>query len=190
MKIILCSKSNVKEEIIKKWFKDNLKIDIEIEKEYIENILIPPQPIGEDIKLICLKKINDLKDSILSNDINYIISIENFLEILEDKLIYRLCICVYNFDKDEFKTKINEGVNLDIEILDNYPNFLSVIKDLKNSYIDTNKKYIFNGCEDKLIDIVNKYYPEIPKNNLIKILKNNNYNKFNQISLLLKDIFI
>ena len=56
--------------------------------------------------------------------------------------------------------------------------------------IDTNKKYIFNGCEDKLIDIVNKYYPEIPKNNLIKILKNNNYNKFNQISLLLKDIFI
>jgi hypothetical protein len=190
MKVILCNKSNVKEEIIKKWFKDNLKLDIDIEKRYIENDLLPPQPIGEDIKLICLKKINDLKDTILSNDINYIISIDNFIEILEDKLIYKLCICVYNFDKNDYKTKINEGVDLDIEIINEYPNFLSIIKDLKSSYINSNKKYMFNGCKEKLFDIVNNYYPEIPKNNIIKILKNNNYDKFYQISLLLKEIFV
>ena len=82
MKIILCSKSNIKESIIKKWFNDRKNIEIEVKKIDIKNELIPPQPIGNDIKLICLKKINDIKDNY--NDVDCIISIENFLDIMED----------------------------------------------------------------------------------------------------------
>ena len=187
MKIILCSKSNVKEEILKKWFNEIKNIEIEIEKRYIENESLPPQAIGDDIKLICLKKINDIKDDY--DNIDCIISIENFLDIMEDSIMYRICICVYKYDGNEYITKINDGINLDLKIMDNYPNFLLVIKDLKNSYLNTRNKYIFSGCECKLNELVTKYYPDIPKNNFIKYLKDFKYHKFNEISLLLNDIF-
>ena len=188
MKILLCSNSSFKEKIIKNWFKSKLEIDVEIEKIDIINESLPRQPIGEDIKLICLKKINDVKEKYFNDDINYILSIEDFLEILDDKINYRLCVCVYK--NNEYLTEMNEGVNLDIEILDNFSNFLIIIKDLKNSYLNTNNKYIFNGCEEKLVEIIHKYYPDIPKNNCIKKLKNNKYNNINQMELLLDKLFI
>ena len=61
MKMILCCNSCYKEDVIKNWFKKNLEIDIEIEKIDIINESLPRQPIGEDVKLICLKKINFLE---------------------------------------------------------------------------------------------------------------------------------
>ena len=177
MKIILCSKSNIKDDIIKKWFNDRKNIEIEVKKIDVKNELIPPQPIGNDIKLICLKKINDIKDNY--NDVDCIISIENFLDIMEDKIKYRLCLCVYRYDSNEYITKVNEGIDLGLDVMNDYPNFLSIIKDL----------YIFSGCKDKLCQLVNKYYPEVPKNNFIKFLKDSKYDKFNQISILLDNIF-
>lgn len=188
MKIILCSKSNIKEDIIKKWFNEKNNLEIEVKKIHIENESIPPQPIGDDIKLICLKKINDIKDDY--NDVDCIISIENFLDIMEDNIKYKLCICVYKYDSNEYITKVNNGINLGLDVMNNYPNFISIIKDLKNSYLNTKDKYIFSGCEDKLGNLVNKYYPEVPKNNFIKFLKDDKYDKFNQLSLLLDDIFL
>ena len=107
---------------------------------------------------------------------------------MEDKIKYRLCISVYK--NNEYITEMNEGVNLDIEILNNYSKFLLIIKDLKNSYINTSKKYIFNGCEDKLVEIINKYYPNLPKYNSIKKLKNSKYNNKDQIEFLLDKLFI
>lgn len=188
MKIILCSKSNIKKDMISRWFKEKKNIEIDLEKIDIENDALPPQPIGDDIKLICLKKINDIRDNY--NNIDYIISIENYVDILEDMLNYRLCMCVYKYNSNEYVTIVNDGVSLDLDIMNNYPNFLLVLKDLKDSYKNTKNKYIFNGCEDKLSNLVHKYYPDIPKNNFIKLLKNKKYDKFNQFSLLLDEIFI
>jgi tRNA(Glu) U13 pseudouridine synthase TruD len=188
MKMILCCNSCYKEDVIKNWFKKKLEIDIEIEKIDIINESLPRQPIGEDVKLICLKKINDVKDKYYNNTINFILSIENFLEIMEDKIKYRLCISVYK--NNEYITEMNEGVNLDIEILNNYSKFLLIIKDLKNSYINTSNKYIFNGCEEKLVEIINRYYPDLPKYNSIKKLKNSKYNNKDQIEFLLDKLFI
>jgi hypothetical protein len=188
MRIILCSKSDVKESLIKKWFSEKFKVSVEVEKIFIKYDILPPQPIGDDIKLICLKKINDIKDNY--SNIDYIISIENFIDVLEDMIKYRLCMCVYKYDTKEYITKVNEGVNLGIDVMYNFSNFLSIMKDLKNSYINTSKNYIFNGCEDKLCDLVNKYYSEIPKSNFIRFLKDSKYDKLNQFSSLLEDIFI
>lgn len=186
MKIILCSNNNIKKDIITKWFKEK-NIEIELNKVDIENDSIPPQPIGEDIKLICLKKINDVK--VNYKDFDYIISTENFLDILEDKIKYKLCMCVYKYDSNEYLTKISEGIDLDLNILDNFSNFILIIKDLKNSYINSKNKYMFCGCEEKLCDLVNKYYPEIPRNNFIKSLIDNKYDKFHQFSKLLDELF-
>ena len=108
---------------------------------------------------------------------------------MEDKIKYRLCLCVYRYDSNEYITKVNEGIDLGLDVMNDYPNFLSIIKDLKNSYKNTKDKYIFSGCKDKLCQLVNKYYPEVPKNNFIKFLKDSKYDKFNQISILLDNIF-
>lgn len=187
MKIILCSNNINKKDIISRWFKEKKNIEIELTNVIIENESIPPQPIGDDIKLICLKKINDVKDNY--NDVDCIISTENFLEILEDKIKYKLCMCVYKYDSNEYITKVNEGINLGLDVMNDYPNFIYIIKDLKNSYINSKDKYIFSGCEERLSYLVNKYYPEIPKNNFIKFLKGRKHDKLNQFSLLLDEIF-
>ena len=36
MKIILCSKSNIKDDIIKKWFNDRKNIEIEVKKQMLK----------------------------------------------------------------------------------------------------------------------------------------------------------
>lgn len=186
MKIILCNNSDIKEQILKKWFENNLKINIEIEKVYIENNLLPPQPIGNDIESISLNKINFVKDKNTNPNLKYIVSMDNFIDIMEDKIKYYIYISVYTYDKNEYITKKSEGIDLDIEIMNDYPNFLSIIKDLKNSYLTTKEKYIFNGCQDKISELIHKYYPNIPKNNWIKVMKKN---KLNQFSLLFDEVF-
>ena len=47
-------------------------------------------------------------------------------------------MCVYKFKSNEYITEISDGVDLDIKILDKYSKFLLIIKDLRNSYINTN----------------------------------------------------
>ncbi len=189
MKILLCSGSSFKEDVIKKWFMSKLELEPEIENINIINDLLPRQAIGEDIKLICLKKINDVKEKYSNDGLSYIISIENFLEILEDKIKYKFCMCVYKFKSNEYITEISDGVDLDIKILDKYSKFLLIIKDLRNSYINTSEKYIFKGCEDKLVEIIIKYYPNLQKNNCIKNF-NNKYNNINQLEFLLDKVFM
>ena len=137
----------------------------------------------------CLKKINDVKDKYSNDGVSYILSIENFIEILEDKIDYKICMCVYKYKNNEYVTEISEGVDLDIKVLDKFQKFLLIIKDLKNSYINTNDKYIFNGCEEKLVEIIIKYYPNLQKNNCIRYL-NNKYNNINQIEFLLDKVFM
>ena len=189
MKMLLCSNSTFKEDIIKKWFYSKLEIELEVENVNIINDSLPNQAIGEDIKLICLKKINDVKEKYSNDGVSYILSIENFIEILEDKIKYKICMCVYKYKTNEYVTEISEGVDLDIRVLDKFSKFLLIIKDLKNSYINTKDKYIFNGCEDKLVEIIIKYYPNLQKNNCIRNL-NNKYNNINQIEFLLDKVFM
>lgn len=189
MKTILCCNSSYKDDVIKNWFNEKLEIEMEIENIDIINESLPRQSIGEDTKLICLKKINDIKDKYINKQINYIISLENFLEILEDKIVYKLCICVYKYKSNKYVTEISEGINLDIEVLNKFSKFILIIKDLKNSYINTHDKYIFNGCDKKLDEIIIKYYPNLEENNCIKNLKDSKYDNKDQIEFLLEKVF-
>ena len=108
---------------------------------------------------------------------------------MEDKIGYKLCMCVYKYKSNEYVTEISDGVDLDIRVLDKFSKFLLIIKDLKNSYINTKEKYIFNGCEEKLVEIIIKYYPNLQKNNCIRNF-NNKYNNINQIEFLLDKVFM
>jgi len=189
MKMLLCSSSTFKEDLIKKWFMSNLEVELEVENVNIINDSLPRQAIGEDIKLICLKKINDVKDKYSNDGISYILSLESFIEIMEDKIEYKLCMCVYKYKSNEYVTEISDGVDLDIKVLDKFSKFLLIIKDLKNSYLNTMEKYIFNGCEEKLVEIIIKYYPNLQKNNCIRNF-NNKYNNINQIEFLLDRVFM
>ena len=174
MKLLLASKSNIKEEAIKKWCKQVLKKNPVIEKVEVFNKIIPEQPMNDGIEKTCNERIsfveNNYSDIVLLND--YIISIENGLEIKDNIITDLVYIKIKNtITKREFHAK-GGNINIDFKILDTYPKIINAINDLVTDYELYNKKYIYDGCKSTLGSLINKYYPDIPANNWMKIIFN------------------
>lgn len=116
---------------------------------------------------------------------NHIISIENFLdEVNKDKPLYVPDI-IYSEPK---KTKVDDNLEkttLDMKILRNRMDSVSIIqyyKDLKNNRIKTNESIIYVETEKDINDIINKSYHDKPWN------KSDNYTKIKKIELFVKKL--
>lgn len=174
IKIILASENKIKENAVKEWFKKSINNDlVSIKNINITDKLLPPQPINTGGLLNCsdrikfiIKNVDDIKNY------DYIISIENYLKIEDNKVID----CVYVKIKDLLINTEYSAVGGDIEIsyniLKEYPKFVDIVQQLLDNYENTNKNYIFDGCEMTLGELINKTYPEIDSNNWMKKLCN------------------
>lgn len=172
MKLILASKSKIKEEALKKWAKDILKKDIVIEKIDIHNKILPEQPINSGIEKTCADRIRFVEDIypdiVLMND--YIVSIENGIEIKENKIIDKVCVKLKNIITKNIITYVGCPVEVEFKIMEKYPKIMNVINDFVTDYELTSKQYIYDGCSTTFGSLVNKYYPDIPANNWMRTL--------------------
>ena len=170
IKILLCSNSSLKEQAVKKWVKLNLKEAFQLEKYTVTDKLLPPQPMNSGGKLCCSDRISNAKKHVDLTNFDYIISIESSLDVTDSKLIDVVNVCIENcltLEKFEYK---GQGIEIDYKIMDKYPSFLKVINDLHKNYEETYKKYVYDGCEMTLGQIINHYNPEIPDNNWMKFM--------------------
>ena len=172
MKIILTSKSNIKEEAVKKWQNEIIKKNIQIKKIEINNNFLPEQPINSGIEKICENRISIVEELypkiVLQN--NYILSIENGIKIKNNLLIDIVCIKLKNIANKEIKTYIGSPIIVDSNKIEKYPMIKKIINDFIEYYKLTNRKYNYDGSSITFGSLVNKYYPEIPSNNWMKIL--------------------
>jgi hypothetical protein len=188
IKIILASESKIKEDAVKQWFKKSIKKDLVfIKKVNVSDSLLPPQPINTGGILICSDRIKFVEKNIPNiQDYEYIISIENCLKIRDNKILD----CVYIKIKDillDCEYSANGGdVEITYKFLKDYPKLLNITDDLIKNYEETNKKYIFDGCEITFGELINKYYPNIPAKNWMKKLCN--LNRKDQILSVLEKI--
>ena len=172
MKIILTSKSKIKEEAVKKWQNEIIKKNIQIKKIEINNNFSPEQPINSGIEKICENRISIVEELypkiVLQN--NYILSIENGIKIKNNLLIDIVCIKLKNIANKEIKTYIGSPIIVDSNKIEKYPMIKKIINDFIEYYKLTNGKYNYDGSSITFGSLVNKYYPEIPSNNWMKIL--------------------
>lgn len=170
VKIILASESSIKENAVKQWFKEK-KISISIKKINIEDKLLPPQPLNTGGSLNCSDRIKYIKKKI--NDIekyDFIISIENSIRTEEDHLVDNVHIRIVDILLDKEHYVEGGDIKITYKLLNEYNKIPQIIEELIDSYKITNKLYIFDGCSDTFGDIVNKYYPNIPSNNWMKVM--------------------
>ena len=181
--IIISSNIEFNEQIIFDFFK-NLNKDINIEKYTYVDDYLPNQTFNLGGVLVCNDKINHIKK--LDKDFNYIISINNCIKTKKNELIdYIIILMIDNNNNKKYEIS-GEELIIDINILEKYPLFANILDDLYNNYIQTNSKYIFDGTEIKLCELINKYYDEIPANNWIKHIFNiDNDDRINNLLLKL-----
>ena len=115
---------------------------------------IPPQTINSGGLFTINDKINDMLKIIDGNEAGLII--HNSIKTQNNKLIDYISLS-FIFNKNKY-TESGEEIEINFTILERYPKFKNIIDDLKESYISTNKNFIYDGCNDKLSDIIEKYY--------------------------------
>ena len=187
-KIILASENNIKENVVKKWFKKYIQKDILLLKKVkINDKLLPPQPINTGGILSCNDRIKYIINNIDTlENYNYIISIENSIKIIDNKIIDCVNIKIKNLLTTNEYSYSGGDIEISYKILKEYPKIINVIDDLIRNYEETNKKYIFDGCSKTFGELINKYYPDIPHDNwMINIY---NKNRSDQILSVLKKL--
>ena len=174
MKIILTSKSNIKESALQLWAKEILKKKIFIEKLEINNKFLPEQPINSGIEIICEKRITFIENeySNIIKSSNYIVSIENGIEIKENKIIDKVCVIIKNIVTGKTKTFSGSPITIEYKNLNGYSKIKNIIDDFIFNYKITNNKYDYDGSSITFGNLINKYYPQIPANNWMKVLCN------------------
>ena len=185
---ILTSKSNIKEKAVKIWAKEFIKKNIFVKKIEINNKLLPEQPINSGIEKICANRISFVEELypnlILEN--NYIISIENGIEIKDNKLIDKVCVKLKNLTTKNIITYTGSPISIEDNI--KYPKIQKIINQFLSDYKLTSKNYKYDGCSSTFGNLVNKYYPEIPSNNWMKTI--NKKDRIDQIIEVLSNIVL
>ena len=173
VKVLLASKSKIKENALKKWFRLHLKgYELELSTMDVNDSLLPPQPMNSGGMFSCTDRISFVERNMGEELYDYIVSIENSLKVVNNEIIDHVNICVKNCSIDSKLFEEGQDICINYNILDKYPLFIKVVEDLYKNYEETNKKYIYDGCELTLGQIINNYYPDIPKNNWMKYLFN------------------
>ena len=142
----------------------------------LNDVYIPPQFInsGEDF-------LRNKMNSLVSDTFDYVLCIYNLLKIENNKLIDYFFI-IFKDNNDSTYEIFGSEIKIDYTILKNYPNFIKVIDDIHESYENTSKKYIYDGCDAKLGSLIHKYNPNISENNWSKIMfKQDNNSRVNKL---------
>ena len=187
-KIILASENKIKEEAVKQWFKKNIKKDLDsIKKVDVSDILLPPQPINTGGILNCSDRIKFVEKNIKDiEDYDFIISIENSLNITDEKIVDSVHIIIKDLLLNCEYSAFGGNVELTYNHLKEYPKLLNITEDLIKNYEETNDKYIYDGCKMSLGELIHKYYPNIPAKNWMK--KICNMDRKDQILSVLKKL--
>ena len=80
------------------------------------------------------------------------------MKVVNNEIIDHVNICVKNCSIDAKLFEEGQDICINYNILDKYPLFIKVVEDLYKNYEETNKKYIYDGCELTLGQIINNYY--------------------------------
>jgi len=193
VKVLLTSNSKIKENAIKKWFRIHFKdIELELDNMVVNDKFIPNQPINTGGMFTCTDRISYIEKNKDITNYDYIISIENSLKVMDNEIIDFVNICIKNCLTDNQYQEYGQEVTINYKILEDYPLFIKIVDDLYKNYEDTNKKFIYDGCALTLGEIINNYYPDIPKNNWMKFICNKDreiqiYRVLNKFTTKIKD---
>ena len=189
--ITLCSGSKIKKDALKRWIKDNFEADkvkiISVSNKERKGIR-PEQPVGIGGMTCCHDRVRQIEEECDLSESDWIISIENSLNIESDKISDVVNVVLKDLKRDITYTKTGSPIYVSISLFDKYPNFTKIFDELFESYKKTNINYVYNGCKDTLGSLINKYYPDISKDNWMKELCNKD--RTDQIYEVLSDIKI
>ncbi len=188
MIILLTSENYAKLKLIKKWIKKNNLEDVSFLKFDKKDTLLPIQPINNGAKLSCNESVNNMVEK-ESRYYNSIISFDECIDIENNEILfyfYIVCKNVLTNEKIEGKSK---HIKIDYNILEKYPKFTNVVKELYNNYIDTKCKYIYDGCELTLSKIISNNFSNLDEDNWTEKLKYINkedllFDTFEELSLI------
>jgi non-canonical (house-cleaning) NTP pyrophosphatase len=191
IKIILCSKSDIKINALRKWLHNKYNnIKFEITTLSIDNPsrISPDQPINIGGLTCCHDRIKQTEIN-YSSEVKknkYIVSIENSINVKDDKLSDVVNVVIKNLETNAVYVKTGSEITINYNILDKYPKFLKILDEFTTSYKTTSTNYVFNGCQETLGSLINKYYTNVPKDNWMKTLFN--IDRIDQIYKLLSSI--
>lgn len=191
MIILLTSENYTKLKLVKKWIKKNNLDDVSFLKFNKKDTLLPIQPINSGAKLSCNESVNNMEEK-ESRCYDIIMSFEECIDIENNEILfyfYVVCKNILTNEKIEGKSK---HIIIDYNILEKYPNFTNIVKDLYNNYIDTKCKYIYDGCELTLSKLISNNHSNLDEDNWTEKLKYikkedillDTFDKINLVSLL------
>jgi hypothetical protein len=151
--IYISSNINFDENELIKLFNEKFSNEYNIIKIKTEDIYLPPQTLNTGAILVANDKFNNIIKQ-FENEI--VLVIHNSIKIVNNKLIDYISLSLY-FNNNKY-TISGEELEINFTILEKYPKFKNIIDDLLKSYINSNKKYIYDGCQFKLSEIIDKYY--------------------------------
>jgi non-canonical (house-cleaning) NTP pyrophosphatase len=173
VKVLLASNNKIKENAIKKWFRIHFKgEELEFDNMVVDDSLLPKQPINTGGMFTCTDRISYVEKNTDIANYDYIISIENSLKIMDNEIVDFVNVCIKNCLTENQYEDCGQEVTINYKILEKYPLFIKIVDDLYKNYEDTSRKFIYDGCELTLGEIINNYYPDIPKNNWMKFICN------------------
>lgn len=151
---------------LKNLIRDNLNKEVNILNINNSESYIPPQTLNTGGIFTINDKFNDINKIKEKNEI--IIVIQNSIKVANNNIIDYINIIMMINDKKE--NLIGEEIIITYDILNEYPLFLNIIDDFLEIYDNSNKQYIYDGCDKKFGSIINKYYPKINENNWTEII--------------------
>lgn len=170
LKILLIGDNKLNQSVVKVWCNITLNKEFTIKVKNLSDNLIPNQLINTGGNLSIYDKILQIQKLVNLTEYDYIISIDNHLNISDSEISSVLNISVKDINNELiFNEKENECI-ITTDILDDYPLFTKIINDLYNNYKSSNKLFIYDGCNINFGKLINKYYPNISIENWPKVL--------------------
>lgn len=164
MKILLTSENYEKVQDISNWLKKNNIDEVSFLEFNNKDILIPVQPINTGCELSCNENVNNMEEK----DKRYydlIISFDECIKIESNEIKFYYHLIVKNiFNKKKIECKSTE-ITINYKVLNKYPSFIKILKELYTNYIDTKCKYIYDGCEVTLSNLISKHNEDLTLEN-------------------------
>ena len=165
MIILFDTNCNIKKKVIEKWLKKNdINDDVTFINSKVNDTLIPIQPINSGCRLTCNDKISSIKNN-LNEICDYIVLIDENLEIYSDKIVFYYYISILNMNTDDKVEKKSEVIEIRYDILDKFPFFLDVLDYLEEIYIESKNNYIYDGCSVTFSNIISKINSKLTEDN-------------------------
>ena len=128
--IIIASENNIKSTALEDWFSRSLETEVNITKVKVVDENLPPQPINSGIFCCCTDRISYIEKnkSELLKENDFIISIENGLNITEDEItdqVYVRIKDIKNYSCIDSNSQDEKFINY--ETLDDFPEIINII---------------------------------------------------------------